>query len=115
MSEFILLVRVPTNYSGEQAKAVNPKWDRVLDKWKADNVFVTSFIFPGNSYVLAGADTTVRKEFVVSDNLKVVSSIIFRAADIEEAVELAKVCPILEHGGTVEVREVQSRPVKANN
>lgn len=114
MKEFILLVRVPTTYSSEQAKAVNPKWNIVLDKWKADSVFVTSFVFPGESYVLSGADRLVKKIPVVADNLKVVSSIILRAASLENAVELAKVAPVLEYGGTVEVREIPPRPVVGN-
>jgi hypothetical protein len=111
MKEFILLIRVPVTYTAEQAKAVNPKWDKVLDKWKADSVFVTSFVFPTGSYVLSGADRTVKKESVVSDNLKVVSNIILQAASLEDAVELAKVCPVLEVGGTVEVREIQPGPI----
>jgi hypothetical protein len=112
MKEFILLVRVPVTYSSEQAKAVNPQWDIVLQKWKADNVFVTSFVFPGESYALSGADRLVKKEPVVSDNLKIVSNIILRATSLENVVELAKACPVLEHGGTVEVREITPRPIK---
>lgn len=114
MKEFILLVRVPTTYSSEQAKAVNPKWNIVLDKWKADSVFVTSFVFPGESYVLSGADRLVKNSPVVADNLKVVSSIILRAASLEKAVELAKIAPVLEYGGTVEVREIPPRTVVRN-
>jgi hypothetical protein len=86
----------------------------VLDKWKADSVFVTSFVFPGESYVLSGADRLVKNSPVVADNLKVVSSIILRAASLENAVELAKVVPVLEYGGTVEVREIPPRPVVRN-
>lgn len=115
MKEFSLLVRVPVNYSGEQAKAVNPKWDKVLNKWKADSVYITSFVFPGESYILSGIDRMVKKECVVSDHLKVVSNIILHAGNLEEAVELAKVCPVLELGGTVEVREVQPRQVQPAN
>lgn len=113
MKEFILLVRVPTTYSTEQAKAVNPKWDIVLAKWKADNTFVTSFVFPGESYVLSGAERLVKKEVVVSNNVKVVSNIILLAASLEEAVDLAKACPVLDHGGTIEVREIPPRATQA--
>lgn len=109
MKEFILLVRVPLTYTREKAEEVNPKWEIVLRNWKAENVFVTSFAFPQESYVLSGADRSVKKESVVSQNLRVVSSIILRAGNLENAVELAKVCPILEHGGTVEIREIVSR------
>jgi len=115
MKEFILLVRVPVTYGGEQAKVVNPQWNKVLDKWKADNVFVTSFVFPTESYVLSGADRTVKKEMVISDGLKVVSSIILHARSLENAVELAKACPVLAYGGTVECREVWPRTVQPAN
>jgi len=112
MKEFMLLIRVnAVTYTAEKSKEVNPVWNKVLEKWKTDSVFVTSFVFPSESYVLSGSERTAKKEAVVSDDLKVVSTIVLRAADLEEAVELAKACPVLDHGGTVEVREVQPRPV----
>ncbi len=106
MKEFMLLVRVPEDYTTEQAKAVNPKWDQVVGKWKADGVFVKSYVFPRDSHVVFGTERQVKKEFVVSDHLKVVSSIILRASSMEDAVELAKNCPVLDHGGSIEVREI---------
>ncbi len=111
MNEFVLLVRVPVTYTSEQAKAVNPAWDIVLNKWKAAGVFVTSYIFPAGGSVLSGSDRLVNKESVVTDNLKLVSSIILRTGSLENAIELAKACPVLDYGGTVEVREIKSRPV----
>lgn len=112
MKEFILFVRVPVTYTTEQAKAVNPKWTVVTDQWKADGIFVTSFVCPNDSYVISGADKVVKKEPVVSDNLKVVSNIILLAENLENAVALAKACPVLEYGGTIEVRAVQPRAIK---
>lgn len=35
--------------------------------------------------------------------------------NIEGAVDLAKTCPILEYGGSVEVREIPQRPAKPTN
>lgn len=113
MKEYVLMVRVPTSYSTEDAKAVNPAWDKVVAQWKADSIFVTSFIIPSESYVVAGAERTVRKETVTSDDLKMVSTIILNAASFEEAIELAKASPILDHGGTVEIREARPRSVPA--
>jgi len=115
MKEFILLIRVPVTYSSEQAKKVNPEWDVVLNKWKADSVFVTSFVFPSEGYALSGTDRVTKKEAVVTGNLKVVSCIILRSANLETVMELAKDCPVLDYGGTVEVREITTRPVKPTN
>lgn len=106
MKEFMLLVRVPEDYTAEQAKTVNPKWEQVVEKWKADGVFVKSYVFPRDSYVVSGTERQVKKEFVVSDHLKVVSSIILRVSGMEDAVELAKKCPVLDYGGSIEVREI---------
>ena len=110
MKEFSLLVRVPLTYTPEQAKAVNPKWNALLDKWKADNTYIISFAFPGDSYVVSGSEKSIKKESVISDNLRVVSNLFISAASIESAIELAKDIPILEFGGTVEVREIPKRP-----
>lgn len=115
MKEFILIVRVPSTYTTEKAREVNPKWDIVLAKWKADNVFVTSFVFPGESQVITGKHRNTKKEIVVAVNLKIVSSIILRAENIDAAVELGKMCPILDYDGTVEIREIPPRNLKPSN
>ena len=112
MKEFSLLVRVPVTYTSEQVKAAGPKWDALLEQWKADNVYIISFPFPGEGYVVSGPDKSIKKETVVTGNLKVVSNLFVRATDMEKAIELAKACPILEFGGSVEVREIPQKPVK---
>ena len=100
------MVRVPDSYNAEQAKAVNPLWDKLLEKWKAEGAYVLSFAFPGESYTVSGTDKMVKKETVLAGNLKVVSNIVLQAKTIEQAIELAKSCPILIYGGTVEIREI---------
>ncbi|HWV70624.1 MAG TPA: hypothetical protein VN040_02870 [Pseudosphingobacterium sp.] len=107
--EFSLLVRVPLSYSTEQAKAVGPEWIKVIDQWKKEGVYVYSFAFPGESHVVTGPTKSVKKETVVANNLRVVSNVILRAKGIKDVLELAKDCPVLAHGGTVEVREIPSR------
>lgn len=108
MKEYILLIRLPLGYGAEQASAVRAKWTTLTDQWKTDGIFVTSFVFPGESYVVSG-DSTVINEEVISNGLRVISSIVLKASNFEEALILAKKCPILKQGGTVEVREVQPR------
>ena len=111
MKEFMLLVRVPLSYSSELAKAVGPQWDKVLENWKAADVYVTSFPFPPEGFSITGADRAIKKEWIIADNRKVVSAIVLRAVSIEDALELAKVCPVLDHEGSVEVREIMQRTV----
>ena len=114
MKEYSFLVRVPVSYSKEQATAANEKWNSLLNQWKTDSIYIISFPFPTDGYVVAGKDKAVRKETVIADNLKVVSNIFLRAKTMEEATALAKSFPILEYGGTVEIREILPRPVTAN-
>jgi len=114
MKQYSLLVRVPGTYGTEQAKSVGPQWEKLLEQWKADNIYVLSFAFPGESYTVSGNEKLIKKETVLSGNLKVVSHIVLLSETIEQALELAKSCPVLLYGGTVEVREVP-KPIKTDN
>lgn len=109
MQEYILLIRLPLNYGPEQASAVRAQWTSLTDQWKTEGIFVTSFVFPSESYVVSGNDNVANGE-VISNGLRVISSLIIKASGFDEALLLAKKCPILKQGGTVEVREVQPRP-----
>lgn len=106
MKQFSLLVRVPVTYTAEQARLTTPLWDKTIEDWKAKGVYVLSFAFPGESYTVSGSEKEVKKETVIADNLRVVSNIVLQAADKDQAIELAKACPILAHGGSVEIREI---------
>ncbi len=106
MKQYSLLVSVPDTYGTEQAKSVGPKWEKLLEQWKADSVYVLSFAFPGESFTVSGNEKLIKKETVLSGNLKVVSHIVLQAETIEQALELSKSCPILLYGGKVEVREI---------
>ena len=114
MKEFSFIVRVPVGYSSEQAKAANPKWEILLEQWKKDNIYITSFPFPSEGYVVSGSEKTTEKKSVISENLRVVSNIFLQAESMEDAIELAKQFPVLEYGGSVEVREIMRRPQQNN-
>jgi hypothetical protein len=104
--QFSMLVRVPTTYGQEQVKAAGLEWDKLLERWKKQGIYVISFAFPGDSYVVEGEEKVIRHESVVSNNLRVVSNIVLRTSSIEEACVLAKEFPILKYGGSVEIREL---------
>ncbi|GHN01637.1 hypothetical protein WSM22_31260 [Cytophagales bacterium WSM2-2] len=114
MKEFSFLVRVPLSYSREQVQIANPKWSALLEQWKKDGIYIISFPFPGDGYVVSGKDKSVKKEAVVLGDMKVVSNIFLRAESFESANELAKTFPILEFDGSVEVREILTRPSPGN-
>lgn len=53
------------------------------------------------------ADQSVREGLPISGNQMVAGNMIVRANTMAEAVEIAKNCPILSMGGSVEVRGIQ--------
>lgn len=106
LKQFSLLVRVPTNYTPGQVKAAGVIWDQLLEKWKSQKIYVISFAFPGDSYVVSGSEKTITHESVVTNNLRAVSNIVLLAADIQAASAIAREIPVLAYGGSVEVREV---------
>ncbi|MDB5088083.1 MAG: hypothetical protein JWR09_2077 [Mucilaginibacter sp.] len=107
--EYILLVHLPVNYGPDQAKEVREQWNKLVDKWKANGTYVTSFVYPNDGYLVKGPQKTISKEGVVCDNFRLVSNLVLRATSYEAALELAKNCPVLPQGGTIEVREIQPR------
>lgn len=109
MKEFSFLVRVPVSYTSAQAATVNSKWNALIEKWKQEGAYITSFPFPGEGYIISGEQKTVKKGIVISDELKVVSNIFLKSETMESAIELAKAFPILEFGGSVELREIPAR------
>lgn len=114
MKEYILLIRLPLSYGPKQAQAVREKWTTLINQWKAEGIFVTSFIGPADGYVITGVDKTVAKASIVSNDSRFISNIIINATDIEHSVQLAKLCPILDQGGTIEIRETQPRTELTN-
>jgi hypothetical protein len=110
VKDYILLVYLPLDYGPEQAKNVREDWNKLLDHWKTDDTYIASYVYPVKGYLVSGPQKTVKEESLASNNLRLVSNIIIRAADYDEALSLAKKCPVLKQGATVEVREVQPRP-----
>ena len=103
--KFVLVVRVPETYNTELAKKVGPEWDKTLKYWKAQGVYVDSFPFPQPGYVISGSERQVQSGMITAGGQKVVSIVMMQAEDMAHATELAKRCPVLDYGGTVEVRE----------
>ena len=105
LKKFVLVIRVPQSYDSEQAKKVGSAWDMTLESWKAEGVYVESFACPAPGYIITGQDRQVEPGLITWGGQKVVSIVVLQAENITQATALAKQCPILEHGGTVEVRE----------
>jgi hypothetical protein len=107
MKEYILINRVPADYSLEDAKSVSALWNVLTDEWKTEGIFVTSFIFPSKGFVISDGGASVVKENIFNNGFKIVSTIILKASSYDELIEKAKKCPILQQQGMVEVVELK--------
>lgn len=109
MSEFTYLFRGrDTNASPEQMQKTMEKW--VL--WFKDLSAKGLLKDPGHPLEHSGKVVTGKQKVVhdgpYAETKDVVGGyVVIEARDLDHAVELSKDCPILEAGGSVEVREIQ--------
>lgn len=111
MKEFVLIFRNSNNTdfkpSPEQMQEVMTTWMT----WMGDIAAQNNLANNGNRLSMSSAKT-VRPNNVISDGpyteIKefINGYIVVKTDNIDEAVELAKACPILKIGGNVEVRAV---------
>ncbi len=111
MKEFVLVFRNSNNPdfkpSPEQMQEVMAPWNNWMGSIAAQNKLANN----GNRLSMSIAKT-VKPNNVVTDGpyteIKefINGYVVVKAANIGEAVELAKGCPILKAGGNVEVRAV---------
>jgi len=110
MNEFSLIFRNEQNpdvqFSPEQMQDILKQWRDWMGGIAAQNKLAN----PGNRLGFEGA--VVRKDNVVTDGpyaeIKEMISgfIIVQTETLQEAIELAKGCPIFNAGGSVEVRSI---------
>ena len=105
-----MINRVPKDYNAGEAQAVMPQWNMLTAKWKANDGFVASYVFPTQGLLVSHNGNTVKNIKTEPGELKIVSTIIIKALSLEDAVEMAKCCPILQQDGSVEVIELMKKP-----
>ncbi|MDB5286015.1 MAG: hypothetical protein JWR05_964 [Mucilaginibacter sp.] len=113
MKEYVLILKnVPI--TPELLAIVRPKWALIIPRWAKEGHLDASYILDNESFEVSGKEGMVKKEEVTNESKIVISFITIKAESIEQAIELAKECPTLESGGTVEVRAVATRPTQKN-
>lgn len=110
MKEFMLLFRA--DYSKMQHSS-KEEWQTVAKKWKDWTDGLSAQGKWGSSGMqLSPEGKVVKTDGVITDGpyteIKeiIVSYCTIKAESKEEAAELSKSCPILESGGSVEIREI---------
>jgi hypothetical protein len=107
--EFMLLFRYEPNMNYQPTEAemtqMHQEWGAYFGKLASEGKFVSTHQL-GFEGIQIAADKTTTEGFNISNNVMVSGSLLVNADSIEEAVEIGKACPILNMGGTVEVRSV---------
>jgi len=109
-SEFMFVFRYEPNINHEPTEAemteMHQQWGAFIGNMAIQEKLVSTYQlgFEGKQIL---ADQSVQEGFFVSDKLMMSGNMIVLANSLDEAVAMAKSCPILSMGGTVEVRAIQ--------
>jgi hypothetical protein len=118
MTDFVLLFR-STEAGQREAMGTPERAQRSLQTWlawiqqleTAGHLKERGHPLDRNGRVVRGKDKPVTDGPYVEAKDIVLGFIVISAADPDEAVRLASGCPIVEGGGSVEVRPVATLPV----
>jgi hypothetical protein len=115
MSEYMYLFRgggIPVaQRSAENMQAHLQKWRDWLQALSQQGQFIAGQPLQNEGQVVAGGAKVITDGPFAEGKEMVGGYLIVRAADLAEAVEMSKGCPIFEHGGGVEVRAIQPFPL----
>jgi hypothetical protein len=107
--EFMLLFRFEPNFNYQPTEAemveMQQKWGAFIGGLAIQERLVSTHQlgFEGKRIF---ADSTVQEGINMAENQTLGGNLIVKAGSLDQAVVLAKGCPILSMGGTVEVRNI---------
>lgn len=108
--EFMLLFRYtpqPNNPpNSEEMEQIHQAWGAFIGNIAIQEKLVSTHQL-GMEGVQIAADHSIREGIHSAEQQTLGGNMIVRANSMNEAVEMAKACPILFMGGTVEVRDIQ--------
>jgi hypothetical protein len=109
-NEFMLVFRYEpnTNYQPTEVELneMQQQWGAFIGKIAIQEKLVSTHQL-GFEGVQISPDKSITEGIYVANNQTLGGNMIVKANNINEAVEMAKNCPILSVGGTVEVRAIQ--------
>lgn len=104
--QFMMLFRMaPSNEqpTAEQLVQMEQSWGAFFGSLGPNMVSTSHLGFAG---VTIAADQSSNDGFHVADGQMVAGNVVVKAESMEAAIAMAKHCPILHAGGTVEVRDI---------
>jgi hypothetical protein len=109
-TQFMLIFRFEPNFNYQPSEAelaqMHEQWGAYFAEITAQQKFVNTHQL-GFTGVQVHADGTATQGIYITDKLTLGGNLVINANNIDEAVSIAKQCPILLMGGTVEVRDIQ--------
>ncbi len=107
--EFMLLFRFEPNFNfqptPEEEALMHQQWGAYIGGLAIQEKLVGTHQL-GFEGVKVSADQSINQGIVIAENQTLGGNMVVRASSINEAVEIAKGCPILMMGGNVEVRDI---------
>ena len=109
-NEFMLVFRYQPNLNHQPTEA---EMNEMHQQWGAfiGNIAIQEKLVSTHQLSFEGKQVCADKSLIdgihIADKLTLGGNMIVKASKIDEAVEMAKNCPILIMGGTVEVRAIQ--------
>lgn len=106
---FMMIFRFTPDFNYQPSEAelaeMHQQWGTFIGKIALSEKLVSTHRlgFEGKSIT---ADSQVTDGICIADAKTVSGNMVIRANSLEEAAEIAKDCPILRMGGTVEVRNI---------
>lgn len=107
--EFMLLFRSrPSNElpTPKQMQEMQKQWGTFIGTIAMQGKLVSTHQLGFDGKIIA-PDQSTKDGFYISEGQTVAGNMIYKSSTLESATEIAKNCPILNMGGTVEVRSIQ--------
>jgi hypothetical protein len=94
---------------------VGPKWSKLIPQWIKEGHLLSTSTMVNEGTLIQGKNRVVSHKPVNNKGEIVLDVLRIKAKDMAQALELARQCPTLDVGGSVEVREGLVLPGSANN
>jgi len=109
MKQFIFLLRPNiTPLTAEQVEQRSKQWRALIYELNHQGKLVAWQVFENEGVKVSGAAERIVEAHPVVENNETAGGVItITATSFKEAVELSKLCPVLDYGGSVEVRPLQ--------
>jgi uncharacterized membrane protein len=112
MTQFIFLLRPSIRpLTEEQVEQRTKQWRSLIFSLARQGKLVNWQVFEQEGVKVSGAGKRIIEDHPVVENNESAGGVItITAENLEEAVELSKSCPVLDYGGSVEVRPLKPPP-----